>query len=228
MFGCKCLHWNRPYDFVSTEPEPFSLPHSLPQWPKGILIWFAFFAYSLFGWRVCIKLRSGFWSFQLILPFFPLFMCCIWISSCLNPGKLVSLVFFCEIWDVGFTILGWFFVFLLRTRNPQIRIFSLVSSILVNHEFAGNFVDFGSNIYILWPMSLSIVLFICFDMFLFFSALILFILKDGGVILSFGSFLAEWVCEFLVRCMHMHRKLGMGSLFSCHWFSLFFLSFFFF
>lgn len=50
-------------------------------------------------------------------------------------------------------------------------------------------------------MLLSIVFFIGLDIFLLFSALVLFILKDA-VIMSFGSFLAEWVCEFLIRCLH--------------------------
>ncbi|XXG61795.1 hypothetical protein AAC387_Pa05g0316 [Persea americana] len=37
MFGCECFcwKWNGSYDSVSPEPEPFSLPSSIPQWPEG-------------------------------------------------------------------------------------------------------------------------------------------------------------------------------------------------
>ncbi|XP_058094961.1 hypothetical protein At1g04090-like [Magnolia sinica] len=35
MFDCKCFCWNRAYDVVSPEPEPFSLPSPIPQWPEG-------------------------------------------------------------------------------------------------------------------------------------------------------------------------------------------------
>ncbi|KAJ4956599.1 hypothetical protein NE237_013382 [Protea cynaroides] len=35
MFGCKCFYWSRIYDLSSPEPEPFSLPGSLPRWPEG-------------------------------------------------------------------------------------------------------------------------------------------------------------------------------------------------
>ncbi|KAF8394229.1 hypothetical protein HHK36_020436 [Tetracentron sinense] len=35
MFGCKCFYWNRVPDFLSPEPEPFSLPSPIPKWPQG-------------------------------------------------------------------------------------------------------------------------------------------------------------------------------------------------
>ncbi|CAN8247862.1 unnamed protein product [Cochlearia groenlandica] len=36
MFGCKCLYWNNLREFSPLkEPETFSLPSSLPQWPSG-------------------------------------------------------------------------------------------------------------------------------------------------------------------------------------------------
>lgn len=36
MFGCKCLYWNNLKEFPPLkEPETFSLPASLPQWPSG-------------------------------------------------------------------------------------------------------------------------------------------------------------------------------------------------
>ncbi|KAK2973720.1 hypothetical protein RJ640_029149 [Escallonia rubra] len=35
MFGCGCLHWRRLPDFSRLEPESFSLPAPLPQWPQG-------------------------------------------------------------------------------------------------------------------------------------------------------------------------------------------------
>ncbi|KAI4301030.1 hypothetical protein L6164_034349 [Bauhinia variegata] len=34
-FGCKCFRWNRINDFSSPEPEPFSLPAPIPEWPPG-------------------------------------------------------------------------------------------------------------------------------------------------------------------------------------------------
>ncbi|PON44374.1 Vacuolar protein sorting-associated protein [Parasponia andersonii] len=35
MYGCKCLCWNRLPDFLPPEPETFSLPAPLPNWPPG-------------------------------------------------------------------------------------------------------------------------------------------------------------------------------------------------
>ncbi|XP_059626098.1 hypothetical protein At1g04090-like [Cornus florida] len=35
MFGCKCFHWSRVLDFSPPEPESFSLPAPIPQWPQG-------------------------------------------------------------------------------------------------------------------------------------------------------------------------------------------------
>ncbi|XP_077250887.1 hypothetical protein At1g04090-like [Tasmannia lanceolata] len=36
MFGCNCFFgWNKVYDILSPEPEPFSLPLPIPQWPEG-------------------------------------------------------------------------------------------------------------------------------------------------------------------------------------------------
>ncbi|KAH0465840.1 hypothetical protein IEQ34_005943 [Dendrobium chrysotoxum] len=37
MAGYTCFCWNRGgvYDLVSSEPEPFSLPSAIPEWPKG-------------------------------------------------------------------------------------------------------------------------------------------------------------------------------------------------
>lgn len=40
MFGCKCLSWNRLPNFLPPEPETFSLPAPLPNWPQGMRIWF--------------------------------------------------------------------------------------------------------------------------------------------------------------------------------------------
>ncbi|XP_077228746.1 hypothetical protein At1g04090-like [Tasmannia lanceolata] len=35
MFGCKCFCWNRAYDIVSPETEPFLPPLPIPEWPEG-------------------------------------------------------------------------------------------------------------------------------------------------------------------------------------------------
>ncbi|XP_022728017.1 uncharacterized protein LOC111283697 [Durio zibethinus] len=35
MFGCKCFYWNKMDQLVPSEPEAFSLPAPLPQWPQG-------------------------------------------------------------------------------------------------------------------------------------------------------------------------------------------------
>ncbi|KAG2696691.1 hypothetical protein I3843_07G069700 [Carya illinoinensis] len=35
MFGYKCLCWESEYEFCLSEPEPFSLPAPLPEWPQG-------------------------------------------------------------------------------------------------------------------------------------------------------------------------------------------------
>ncbi|KAK6937726.1 Vacuolar protein sorting-associated protein 62 [Dillenia turbinata] len=35
IFGCKCFHWSRVADFSYSEPETFSLPSPIPQWPPG-------------------------------------------------------------------------------------------------------------------------------------------------------------------------------------------------
>ncbi|KAK9292328.1 hypothetical protein L1049_020294 [Liquidambar formosana] len=35
MFGCECFYWNRVPEFFHPEPEPFSLPSPLPEWPQG-------------------------------------------------------------------------------------------------------------------------------------------------------------------------------------------------
>lgn len=39
MFGCDCFHWNTRLDYHKhgeiPNPEPFSLPVALPEWPKG-------------------------------------------------------------------------------------------------------------------------------------------------------------------------------------------------
>ncbi|XVF81065.1 hypothetical protein PTKIN_Ptkin15bG0126400 [Pterospermum kingtungense] len=35
MFGCKCFYWNRRNQMAYWEPESFSLPAPLPQWPRG-------------------------------------------------------------------------------------------------------------------------------------------------------------------------------------------------
>ncbi|KAG6434562.1 hypothetical protein SASPL_106200 [Salvia splendens] len=35
MLGCRCLSWNSVTDFTQPEPEFFSLPEPLPQWPQG-------------------------------------------------------------------------------------------------------------------------------------------------------------------------------------------------
>ncbi|KAJ7973531.1 vacuolar protein sorting-associated protein 62 [Quillaja saponaria] len=35
MFGCECVWWNIVSELDSSQPEPFSLPSSLPEWPQG-------------------------------------------------------------------------------------------------------------------------------------------------------------------------------------------------
>lgn len=35
MFGCECFYWNRVSDVYPSEPQPFSLPSPLPEWPEG-------------------------------------------------------------------------------------------------------------------------------------------------------------------------------------------------
>ncbi|XP_017969567.1 PREDICTED: uncharacterized protein LOC18613065 [Theobroma cacao] len=35
MFGCKCFYWNKMDQLFPCEPETFSLPAPLPQWPQG-------------------------------------------------------------------------------------------------------------------------------------------------------------------------------------------------
>lgn len=35
MFGCKCLSWNGIAGGPRPQPEPFSLPAPIPQWPPG-------------------------------------------------------------------------------------------------------------------------------------------------------------------------------------------------
>ncbi|XP_015901183.2 hypothetical protein At1g04090 [Ziziphus jujuba] len=35
MFGCKCFYWNRLTDLLPMEPDIFSLPAPLPEWPQG-------------------------------------------------------------------------------------------------------------------------------------------------------------------------------------------------
>ncbi|XP_057965740.1 hypothetical protein At1g04090-like [Malania oleifera] len=35
MFGCKCFCWSRVADRLPSEPETFSLPAPMPQWPQG-------------------------------------------------------------------------------------------------------------------------------------------------------------------------------------------------
>lgn len=35
MSACKCLYWNNLYDLASPDPEPFSLPAPIPEWPRG-------------------------------------------------------------------------------------------------------------------------------------------------------------------------------------------------
>lgn len=41
MFGCKCLYWNNLRELPPLkEPETFSLPASIPQWPSGKILSF--------------------------------------------------------------------------------------------------------------------------------------------------------------------------------------------
>ncbi|KAI4350075.1 hypothetical protein L6164_010598 [Bauhinia variegata] len=35
MIGCDCFCWNRVPEFYPSEPDPFSLPSPLPEWPQG-------------------------------------------------------------------------------------------------------------------------------------------------------------------------------------------------
>ena len=35
MFGCECFYWDSVPEFYSSEPESFSLPAPLPEWPQG-------------------------------------------------------------------------------------------------------------------------------------------------------------------------------------------------
>jgi len=41
MFSCDCFWWNSVPESYPSEPEPFSLPAPLPQWPQGV----CFFVY---------------------------------------------------------------------------------------------------------------------------------------------------------------------------------------
>lgn len=38
MFMCKCFYRNQLNDLCPPEPEPFSLPAPIPQWPPGMKI----------------------------------------------------------------------------------------------------------------------------------------------------------------------------------------------
>ncbi|XP_047982127.1 uncharacterized protein LOC125223161 isoform X2 [Salvia hispanica] len=51
MLGCRCLSWNSVTDFAPPEPEFFSLPEPLPQWPQGS--GFATSRIDLGGLEVC-------------------------------------------------------------------------------------------------------------------------------------------------------------------------------
>lgn len=43
MLGCKCLYWNNLREFPPLkQPETFSLPASIPQWPSGRIYDFNF------------------------------------------------------------------------------------------------------------------------------------------------------------------------------------------
>ncbi|KAL0005439.1 hypothetical protein SO802_013000 [Lithocarpus litseifolius] len=35
MFGCECLCWESESEFYFSQPQPFSLPANLPEWPQG-------------------------------------------------------------------------------------------------------------------------------------------------------------------------------------------------
>ncbi|CBI22319.3 unnamed protein product, partial [Vitis vinifera] len=35
MFGCECFCWNRDSQYRPLEPQPFSLPAPIPEWPRG-------------------------------------------------------------------------------------------------------------------------------------------------------------------------------------------------
>lgn len=35
MFGCQCLLWSRISDPYQPQPETFSLPAPIPEWPSG-------------------------------------------------------------------------------------------------------------------------------------------------------------------------------------------------
>lgn len=38
MLGCKCLTWTRVAGLLEQQPETFSLPAPIPQWPQGMPI----------------------------------------------------------------------------------------------------------------------------------------------------------------------------------------------
>ncbi|RVW81789.1 hypothetical protein CK203_051597 [Vitis vinifera] len=46
MFGCECFCWNRDSQYRPLEPQPFSLPAPIPEWPRGMPFYFAFLARS--------------------------------------------------------------------------------------------------------------------------------------------------------------------------------------
>jgi len=59
MFSCDCFWWNSVPESYPSEPEPFSLPAPLPQWPQGVcfcvslvavLFFFLFISKNVISW----------------------------------------------------------------------------------------------------------------------------------------------------------------------------------
>lgn len=65
MFGCKCFYWNTPSDFSQpVQPQPYSLPAPIPQWPEGKGFWVLFI--YLF---VCLFSENKMWVLKFFFGF---------------------------------------------------------------------------------------------------------------------------------------------------------------
>lgn len=86
MFGCKCFCWGGRYDSLSPEPEPFSLPAPIPQWPEGTdssnswfgcrfwnlgfgFVWYSDMGFDLFVVGLCFLLLMGCFEFICGFPY---------------------------------------------------------------------------------------------------------------------------------------------------------------
>lgn len=63
MFMCKCFYRNQLNDLCPPEPEPFSLPAPIPQWPPGMKIWLQRFdLWKFWMWVLfSVWVVYGFW-----------------------------------------------------------------------------------------------------------------------------------------------------------------------